>query len=167
MSVFDHTKRKRFEGSHLIGILLIAAGSIIGVLSIFIDFNAPYNNMLPLIICLLVIGLILIFTFSGLEIDFTRNVLREYFSFCGIKLGKWTPVPPIRKIKLKSSSQKIVNVKNGISPTMSGTVREYRIVLYANQATPFLSFSYSKKEESLRNAELFSINFNTAVEIEA
>lgn len=166
MSVFDHTKRKRFEGSHLIGILLIAAGSIIGVLSIFIDFNAPYNNMLPLIICLLVIGLILIFTFSGLEIDFTRNVLREYFSFCGIKLGKWTPVPPIRKIKLKSSSQKKVNVKNGISPTMSGTVRDYKVVIYANQHTPFLSFSYNKKEEGLKNAELLGMSLKASVEVD-
>lgn len=166
MSTFNHKKRRRFEGSHLIGVLLIASGVTAFVVSIFISLNPPFDNINPLIACLIIIGLVLVFTYSGIEINFTKSTFREYICFSGVKFGEWTSLPPISKVKLKFSNHTATNTPNGISPTLSGNVQEHRVLLYANQPTPLLSFTFNKREIGLRNAELLGLNLNTKVEVE-
>ncbi|MFK7953697.1 MAG: hypothetical protein AB8B73_12695 [Ekhidna sp.] len=166
MNHYGQKRRKKFEGTHFIGSLLIVTGIVAGIASFIVDFNPPFNNMIPLAICMLCIGLMIFSTFMGVEINFEKNAFREYFSFCGIKFGQWNLLPEISKIKVKTDRAFVTNFSNGVSPTLSGKIKEHKVILYANQPLPIISFGYNSREESIKYAEMLATNLKTKVEVE-
>lgn len=166
MNIYNYRRRNLSSGIHFIGILLIAVGVIVAVISLITSFNPPFDSMMPLSLSLLAIGLVIVNSFGGTEINFTKNTFRDYSSIFGFKIGEWSTIPPTKKIKVKLDVTRSINVKNGISPTLSGIAKEYKVVLYADAPTPYVSFTFSKKEKALRASDILAHNFNVKVEVE-
>lgn len=166
MNVYNHKKRNFSSGIHFIGILLIVLGGVISISSVIISLLPPFDSMLPLSFCLIAIGLVITLSFGGTEINFAQNIFRNYSVICGFQIGEWSTLPTIRKIKVKSAAFQSTNSKNGISPTLSGTVKEFKVLLYSEASTPYLSFVFSKKEKALKTAELLAHNLRLKVEVE-
>ncbi|MEX2593358.1 MAG: hypothetical protein WD426_11320 [Anditalea sp.] len=51
------------------------------------------------------------------------------------------------------------------SPTWSGTVTDYKVLLYSENSKPIFSFMFSNKERAINDAKLLSANLDTVCEL--
>lgn len=114
----------------------------------------------------IIIGLLIVTSFSGTIIDFTHGRFREYTSIGGLKFGDWSSIPVISKIVLISASYTATNTPNGISPTLSGKVTDFKTLLYSDSAKRVISFTYTSKEKASRDAKSLATQFNCDLEIQ-
>lgn len=165
MQNFNHKRRSYFSGPHLAGPILIAAGIFALISPTFLE---SYSSLLKTslvgtgAICL---GIIVVSTYGGTLINFTKKSIKEYFSICGFKFGEWEPITNISLVKVISASHISTNTSNGISPTLSGKVTDFKILVYSNSETPVCSFNYSKKGKAVQNAKILAANFQSDLEV--
>jgi len=156
MSKFNYKKRNLFSGIHLLGILLLFAGLFALVSPLFLSSGSSMTKIISVGTGSCFIGLLIIFTFSGTLIDTSKNQFQEYVSIIGFRMGSWQNLPEIREIKVVSSTKVQRNIPNGISPTLSGKVTDYSILLYADSNQPEFSFSYSNQDKAEQNGKLLA-----------
>lgn len=108
----------------------------------------------------IIIGFGIVTSYSGTLIDFTEKRVKEYFSIGGYKFGEWTTHPVILKVKVISNSYIVTNTPNGISPTFSGKVTDFKTLIYSRSTKPVLSFVYSNRDKAVKNAKNIASNLN-------
>ncbi len=113
----------------------------------------------------IIIGILIVTSYSGSIIDITKGRFKEYTSIAGYKFGEWSTLPEISKITLISTSYTATNTPNGISPTLSGKVTDFKTLLYSDSAKPILSFTYTSKVKASRDAKSLATQFNCDLEI--
>ncbi|GGF26781.1 hypothetical protein GCM10011339_13630 [Echinicola rosea] len=113
----------------------------------------------------IIVGLLIITSFSGTLIDFTQNRFKEYQSVVGYKFGEWTTLPEIIKVKVISNSYISSNTPNGISPTLSGKVTKFKTLVYSNSSKPILSFEYSTMNKAVKHAKRLAAKFNADLDL--
>ena len=101
--------------------------------------------------CLL--GVVILTSYPGMLIDFTQARYKEYYTVCGIKFGQWVGLPKINSVRVVSATYTSTNTANGISPTLSGKVTEYRLQLLSAEGTPALSLPYASRKKATRQAQ--------------
>ena len=157
MDYFNFKKRNLTSGPHLLGMLLIFAG-------LFALLSPTSGSSLERIIVVgagaITLGLLIVSSFSGTLIDFSQNRFKEYLSVCGYKFGNWTALPEIVKIRVISTSYISKNAPNGISPTFSGKVTDYKTLVYSITSNPVLSFDYSNMNKAVKHAKDLATNLN-------
>ncbi|MEK6481522.1 hypothetical protein WJR50_28520 [Catalinimonas sp. 4WD22] len=149
MNIFNFKKRNLATGPHLLGLIIIMAGLFALASPLFFKIESSEERVLGVGIGAISIGLVIVSSYSGTLIDFNKKKFKEYTSICGFKLGEWTSLPVISTVKLISISLMRTNKPNGISPTLSGKVTDFKTVLYSNTSQPVLSLVYSKRDKSM------------------
>ncbi|MFT2007791.1 hypothetical protein ACMA1I_03885 [Pontibacter sp. 13R65] len=149
----DFKARSYSTGPALLGLLLIGAG-IVSILSPFV-LNDPDSLVRSLVVggVAVLLGAIAVSAYKGTLLDLEARRVNNYSSFLGIKFGKWTALPPVSKVAVVPASYKTTNTPNGISPTWSGTVIAYKIILCAANTAASPSFSFADRARAVAEAE--------------
>jgi hypothetical protein len=160
MKEFNFKKRNLVSGPHILGPLLIVPGvvALVGT-AIFNTEDTPTRKIF-LGGGAIVLGIIIINSYEGTLIDFSKRRVKAYFSIGGYKLGEWKTLPDISTVKLISTTYTRTNVPNGISPTFSGKVTDYKTLLFSDGDNPMLTFVYSKKKKAIKQATRLATNLN-------
>ncbi len=152
MKQFNFKKRNLFSGPHLLGSLLLLAGLFALISPTFLESGSSIERILAVGIGAVLVGLLIVSSYSGTLIDSTQKRFKEYFSFLGYRFGEWNALPEIVKIKVISTSYMSSNTPNGIHPTLSGKVTDYKTLVYSDAPKPILSFRYSKMSKAVKHA---------------
>ncbi|QCK15590.1 hypothetical protein [Mangrovivirga cuniculi] len=160
MKNFDFKKRNLSSGPHLLGLLLVVAGIFVLVSPSFLESGSSTETILAVGIGTLFIGLLIISSYGGIVIDLSQKRFKEYLSIGGYKFGEWTELPEILKIKVISNSYINSNTPNGISPTFSGKVTDFKTLIYSNSSKPVFSFKYSNADDAVKNARHLANDLN-------
>lgn len=108
----------------------------------------------------IIIGLLIMSSYEGTLIDFTQKRYKNYLSIGGYNIGQWAILPDVLKIKVISYSYISTNTPNGISPTLSGKVTDFKTLIYSNSSKPIFSFKYSNKDKALKHAKRLAADLN-------
>ncbi|WP_373495816.1 hypothetical protein, partial [Aquiflexum sp.] len=136
MNKFNFKKRNLVSSPHLLGPVLIIAGMFALASPVFLESESAIEKIIGVGVGAIVIGLGIVSSYSGTLIDFTEKRFKEYFSIGGYKFGEWANLPDISTVKVISNSYVITNTPNGISPTFSGKVTDFRTFLYSDASKP-------------------------------
>lgn len=166
MSNFNFKRRKLTSGPHIIGMLLLVAGTINLLSPMLFNNEAAIERVLAVGLGAIILGLIIVLSYSGTLIDFANKRTMYYSSIIGFRFGEWEALPDILSISVISKRYSTSNTSNGISPTLSGKVTNFRVLLYSNNVKPELSFIYSKKDEAIKQAQLLASNLNAELKVE-
>lgn len=136
------------KGPRLLGQIFLGAGLVVMLVPLFFEVETD-----PLKIALVgggafLTGLILSSIKSRILIDFDRKKFKEYKSIIWFKYGEWKVLPEIEQVELIHHSFRKSYVPNGITPTLSGQVTSYKIVLLANGAK-FLVLEYTEEKDAI------------------
>ena len=160
MKNFNFKNRHLVSGPHLLGTLLIIAGLIALVGPIFYKSGSSTERILAVGTGSLALGLAIISSYSGTLIDISQNRFKEYISICGFKIGEWMILPEILKLKVISNSYINTNTPNGISPTLSGKVTDFKTLLYSDDQKPVFSFTYANRDKAVKQARRLAEDLN-------
>lgn len=167
MNYFNFKRRKLTSGPHIIGMLLIVAGSINLVSPVLLNNETAIEKVLAIGLGALILGLIIVLSYSGTLINFATMKAMKYTSVVGFRFGEWEELPSIENINVITKRYRSTNTSNGISPTLSAKVTDFRVYLHSNNVRPELSFIYSNKEEAVNQAQHLASNLNAKLVIEA
>ncbi len=165
MKNYNFRKRNLFSGPHLPGLLFIVADVFAWISPAMLKSTSSPEKIAWAGTGGVLIGSMIISSYTGTLIDLGRNRVKEYFSCFGFKFGKWTNLPDIRAIKVLSVSYRTTNTPNGISPTLSGNVIQFKTFLYSESTQPVLSFEYSHRDRAVRDAEQLAAGLNADLEL--
>ncbi|WP_228691205.1 hypothetical protein [Lunatimonas sp.] len=163
MKQYDFKNRQLVSGPHLLGVLFIAAGVLAIIGSAIFQPDRSLEKPVYVGIAAIVFGAAILSTYTGTVIEFNERKAKDYFSFLGYPFGEWKPLPNIKRIVVTHVKKKVTNTPNGISPTWSGTVHEFRAFLYSESATPIFSFVFSNKEQAIKTGKLLSENLHAEI----
>ncbi|MGB3180755.1 MAG: hypothetical protein WBB45_05160 [Cyclobacteriaceae bacterium] len=153
MKIVNFRKRNLVSGPHLLGMLLIAAGLFALASPAFLESESSTERVLAVGAGAIIIGLLIVSFYSGTLIDISQRRYKEYVSIGEYKFGEWMALPEISKIRVISKSYVSGNTPNGISPTLSGKVTDFKTLIYSNSPEPLLSFEYSNKDKAVKQAK--------------
>ncbi len=165
MKSFEFKNRTLTSGPHLLGLLLILSGLLALLSLLFFRNEGNLEKTLGIGLGAILLGLIIVFTYTGTLIDSTEKRFKVYFSICGYKLGQWRPLPSILTVKVTTNSYISTNTPNGIHPTLSGRVTDYRTLIYSNTFKPVFSFIYSNREMAAKDAEHLAANLKADLDV--
>ena len=160
MKRFNYRNRNLTSGPHLLGTLMIIAGLFALVSPVLIESGSSIERTLAVGIGFIAAGLLIITTYHGTLIDFRLNRFKEYQSVVGYKFGEWITLPEIAKVEVISVSYLSSNTPNGISPTLSGKVTEFKTIIYSKSYVPVLSFISSNEDKAVKHAKDLASHLN-------
>lgn len=166
MNIFNYKRRKLFSGPHFIGLLLVIAGVIALLSPIFFNIENYADRALGVGIGTVLLGLFIITSYSGTMIDFAGKRFKEYTAIAGFKYGNWKNLPPIKVVKVISNSYLRSNIPNGISPTLSLKVTDFKVVFYSNTSKLMFSFVYSNQDKAIKTAKHFTAKLTADLVLE-
>ncbi len=161
---FNFKRRNLVSGPQLLGTLLIIAGLVALVSPVFF-LEGSLERVLGVGLAALIPGLLIVSSYGGTLIDFTGKRFKDYHSIGGYKIGEWTALPVILKVKVISTSYLSTNTPNGISPAFSGKVSEFRTLIYSDASKPVLSFVYSNRDKAVRHAKRLASDLNADLDL--
>ncbi len=160
MNTFRFKRRNLISGPHLLGSLLIMAGLVVLISPVFFSTEDPLGRVFAVGVGAILLGLVIVSSYRGTLIDFSRKRTKDYYSICGFKFGDWTALPDILTVEVISAHKRISNTPNGISPTLSGKVIEFQTLLYSTAFQPHLSFVYTNRREAVKQAGRLAAGLN-------
>ena len=146
--------------------LLLLAGIFAIVSPAFLKSGSSWERILAVGIGAIMLGLLIIFSYSGTLFDFTQKRFKEYVSIGGYKSGEWTTLPDILKIKVISASYLRSNIPNGINPTLSVKVTDFTLLMYSNSQKPIFSFKYSSRDKAVKEAKRLAGELNIDLDLD-
>lgn len=160
MSEFDFKKRNLLSGPHLLGSLMMLAGLFALISPLLLKGGSSLEKTLLVGAGALVIGLAIVSSYNGTLIYFSENKMKHYTSIFGYKIGEWMELPAIVTVTVTSTNHRNTNTSNGISPTLSGEITDYRVLLYANTTKPTFLFVYPKRSMAIDAAKQLANGLN-------
>ena len=146
MQQFNYSRRNLASGFHLLGVLLILGGVFAILSPLFISSGSSIEKIRFVGGTFIIVGFIITQVYTGIQLDSSQKRIREYISMLGIRFGQWEHLPVISSIKWKEINRTSSNTPNGVSPTLSGNITFYKVILYGEDAKPVYSFDYNKKD---------------------
>lgn len=165
MKNYLHTKISLFSGPHLLGMLFIVMGVFTLLSPAFLKSDSPPEQAYIIGIIATGLGIMIVTLYEGTAIDFQKKRVKTFTAFMGYRFGKWEALPKIDRVVVIKAHHSITNTPNGISPTLSGTVIEHRVFLYAENPRPVYQFTYSDQKRAVRAAQLLSSNLDVTFEM--
>ncbi|GEM_PF-1327181 len=148
MKSIDHKNRSLLSGPHLLGTLFVFAGIVSIIGSQIMEGSESQERPIIIGIVGLVLGFIILNSYSGIQVDLNGNRFIKYQKWSGFRKGNWITLPDISEVKMDSITTSNTNTPNGISPTLSGEITTYRISLINTQGTEALVFEEPKKSKA-------------------
>jgi len=164
MQQFNYSRRNLASGFHLLGVLFILGGVFALLSPLFISSGLPIERTRLVGIVFILVGFLITQLYTGIQLDGDQKRFREYLSIIGIRLGKWEPLPTFSSIKWKEINRTSSNIPNGVSPTLSGTITFYRVILYGEDTKMVFSFDYKKNEKAIEKAQELESILNTKID---
>lgn len=158
MKYYNFKKRDLFSGPHLLGVLFIVAGVFAMTSPYFLDIGVSSTKATWVGIGATTLGIMVVSTFKGTWIDFEQNRVKEYTAFLGFKFGKWVDLPKFSRVRLYSKIRKTTNTPNGISPTLSGNIEEFIVLLVGENSETKFDFVFLKKKRACHDANIIAKN---------
>jgi len=152
------------SGSQFLGTLFIMAGVFALLSPLLFELEVSRQRVIIVGVTAILIGYVALFSYSGTKIDFGRNRFREYQSIAGIVSGEWQDMPTIMKVKVVSRTYLQSNPANGISPTLSGKVTDFYILLLDSDSTPSFSFTYPGRDKAIEQAKFLASCLNAEIQ---
>ena len=149
----------------MIGALFILAGLFALASPYIFNMVVSTERVLAVGIGAIVFGLLIVTSYSGVLIDFSQKRFKEFTSIAGYKFGEWEVLPEVSEVQVLSISYIHTNSPNGISPTLSGSVTDYKTLLYADDGGSLLSLDYTNKNQAVKQAEDLASNLNAELVI--
>jgi len=146
-------------------VILIFAGVFVLLSPKFVVSQTSLEELLIVGATSVIIGLIIASTNGGTLIDFIENKVKKYHSISGHKIDNWTKLPVISTVSVISISYFSTNIPNGISPTFSGTITEFRILLLSENLTPVFTFKYKSKNLAVNVAKQLATTLRATLEL--
>jgi len=166
MKKFNYKKRNFFSLSpHLLGLIFLVVGVFIMISPAFIESENSLLKSLSVGGASAVFGLMVVFSYSGTLIDFTEEKFQVYYAFCGFKTGAWKMLPEIQAVKVISTTSRMTSMSNGVNPSMTGKVTDYKIFLFASAPQPVLIFDYSDKDAAIANAKILASTLKASLDL--
>ena len=163
--MFHFKKRNITSGPHLLGIILVAVGLIALLSPLVAQPRVSLEKVYLVGTGAMVFGFLLFTTYHGTLIDTEEKKFRNYHAVGGFKFGEWIALPIISKVRVISFTSRRTNTPNGISPTFSGTVTNYSVLLYEkHNGKPFLRFSFNKKNKAMEKADFLSAHLGVPLD---
>jgi len=106
------------------------------------------------------------YSYGGTLIDFNGNRFKEYFAIGGYKTGEWSQLPDRLTVKVIEYTYTRNNTPNGISPTLSAEITDYRTLIYSDTSNPLFSFIYKKRELAVKEAKGLAANLEAHLILE-
>jgi hypothetical protein len=166
MATLNYKKRSLTSGTHLLGSICIIAGLFVLVSPLLFDKENPVEKILGVGIGAITIGLAIVSSYGGTQFNFTEKSYKEYSSICGFKIGEWTKLPEVTTVKLITKNYISINTPNGISPTFSGKVTDYKLLIFSHSTIPEFSFVYTKKNKAVKHAKTLADHLGAELEID-
>ncbi|MEM6526564.1 MAG: hypothetical protein AAF693_22420 [Bacteroidota bacterium] len=151
MKHYNFKSRSFNSGPHFLGLILIFCGLFVLLTPYLFKTEVPIETVFWLSGGSLFIGTCIVSYYQGTLINFADKRFKEYTSFLGYKFGEWHALPTLSGIKFTSKKQRITNTVNGVSPTLSGDIVFYYIVLLGHQEEPNLTFTFTNKKKAHRH----------------
>ncbi|TFV94196.1 hypothetical protein E4S40_09150 [Algoriphagus kandeliae] len=161
MKTFNYQNRNLFSGPHLLGLILVLVGIFVLISPSFLESGSSLEKVITVGVATLIIGLIILSSYRGTLLDFSKNRYKNYFSILGFRFGEWNLLPQISKIEVLPYSYKSQNVPNGISPTLSGKVNSFKVILHSNSYQRIFSFDYSNLNKAVKKANQIASDSNS------
>lgn len=158
MAFFHHSTYYKNNGFRLGGIILILMGMVVYAVPSFIEVETEASKILLVGGIPIVLGIILISTYSGTQIDFETHKIKKYQSMLWVKIGKWEHLPRIENAELIHYTYQLRNLPNGISPSLSSEITTYKVVLTL-EGWEFMVFDYTKEKDAIMALEKFKVGF--------
>ncbi len=153
------------SGSQFLGILFFMAGVFALLSPLLFELEVSRQRVIMVGGIAILVGYIALFSYSGTKIDFGRNRVREYQCIAGIVSGEWQDLPTIMTVKVVSSTYLQSNTPNGISPTLSGKVTDFHILLLGSQPEHSFSFAYNSEKKVVERAKFLASRLNAEIQI--
>jgi hypothetical protein len=115
-------------------------------------------------IVFVLVGILLITNFRGLQVDPEKKLIRNYTAILGIKTGEWQSLPVIKKITYTSRNVSSWNTPNGISPTFKTNSTIYTIALFTDEENMVYFIQSENKKLADKRAKKLSSIFNSEIE---
>ncbi|MDW3192925.1 MAG: hypothetical protein R8G66_11190 [Cytophagales bacterium] len=160
MHHFNYKNRSLTSGPHLIGALFILAGLFALASPYIFNMVVSTERVMAVGIGATLFGLLIVTSYSGVLIDYSQKRYKEYTSVAGYKFGEWEVLPTVSEVQVLSISYIHTNSPNGVSPTLSGRVTDYKTLLYADDGQPLLSLDYTNKNQAVKQAEDLASSLN-------
>ncbi len=106
---------------------------------------------------MLLLGLTLRLNHSGVQINSSAGLIRDYTAVFGFKKGQWLPLNDLTRLELTSKKVVSWNTPNGISPTFKSGVTTYTIGLFSVEAYPKYILQTISKLKADKSANTLSI----------
>ena len=157
---FNYKKRNLLSGPHLLGILLLLVGLFTLASPLYLKTEVPQERVIIMGAGAVVLGLLIVSSYTGTLVDTFGNRYKDYLSVAGIIFGEWAELPLITQVRLKGISRLHTNTANGISPTLSGKVKEYTVGLNSDSGRPEFVFTYKKEKTASAQAAYLASALN-------
>ncbi|MEM7110295.1 MAG: hypothetical protein AAF519_18860 [Bacteroidota bacterium] len=151
MKYYNFKSRSFNSGPHFLGLILTFCGLIILLSPFLFELQVPLETVYWLSGVLLFIGTRIVSYYRGTLINFTHKQFKEYTSFLGYKFGEWHALPALSGITFTSKKQRVTNTVNGVSPTWSGELVFYHLILLGRNDQPEFTFSFTNKKKAAKH----------------
>lgn len=163
MDDFNFKRRNLLSGPHLLGVLFIIAGLFALTSPTFLTSESSWEKTVLVGVGAIVTGLLIVSSYGGTRIDVAKKRVKEYYSVGGYLFGKWAPLPTIATVRVIAASYRSRNTPNGISPTLSRKITDFKVLLYSTDSTLVLSFVYSNQDRAIRQASYLATTLRAAL----
>lgn len=110
---------------------------------------------LPLILA----GIFVSFTNTGIQIDFENNSYKEYFGLLFLKFGKWKPLPKIQYVTM--FIDRAVQEMHVASISGTQTLDDIKINLVIAKNSYITAGKFKNKTESMKTGKYLAVNLKT------
>ena len=135
------------------GSLFAFGAKVTGGIFAIIGGLAFLGGFYPAIVVLL-IGLFVCFTKSGLVIDFENKKYKNYWHIFGIKKGEWKKLPLLNRVTVLPFSKKFVNNLTMGGAASTSKESSFRVYLKGSESTISILASDGNKIKALEDAQL-------------
>lgn len=160
MQVFHHKEYRLFSGPHLLGVIFTLAGTASILSPLFVQEEYFGGRTTYTGLAFLILGVVVLSKFSGYSIDFTGKKFRRFQSILGFRYGDWNPLPKVSKVEVRTVSYEQTNTPNGVSPTLSGEVKEHHVILLDREGEPILNLTHKTKKQAEHGAKHLRVSLD-------
>ena len=144
----NHSATGVFSSHRLIGILFVLAGLLSIASPYFMEEAGSGGRSLWVGIAFISIGVLVNSLFKGVLVDLADKRFKLYQSVLGLKSGNWESLDKAKSVRLIQITEHSTNLPNGISPTLSGNITDFHVVVISKDEQALFSMSYSSEQKA-------------------
>ena len=156
MKTYNAKSLYMFRGTHLLGVAFLVGG-MISLIGPYVSEALPAtDSSLWTGIAFFIFGAFVVSVRKGILFDFEGRRLKPYQSIMGFKSGDWHGLQAAQEVSIIKHDEEHTMLPNGITPTLSGNVTTYLVILIQAEQPPVLVNEHRKQDKALKEAQLLA-----------